>query len=142
MVHVAPQAPSRNEMHPAWPKRDKVSSRTRQTLRGLQRSRAQGSLWSFWPYSCSIHEAWIGLREQRAQRPIREISHVSFKDRIDEQLVGVTGRQQAIGSFIRPIHGQAASERDEPIFKWIVLVVGSNAITHSRPRNVVHPGWV
>ena len=68
-----------------------------------------------------ICESWVRLCEKRTERPIVQIPHVTFKNGIDDEIVRVDGRQEAIGGFVRPVQIHASRERDEPVLKGIVL---------------------
>lgn len=65
---------------------------------------------------------------------------MSLKDWIDDEILMITGGQQAVCRLVRPVHGQGPGEWDEPVLKRIILVRGDQSITHPRPRNVVDPG--
>ena len=65
-----------------------------------------------------------------------------LKDRVDDQIVIARHRQQTIHRTVRPIHGQAHCEGDEPVVEGILFPVEDDFVAHERPGKVVYPCWM
>ena len=72
-------------------------------------------------------------------RPIGERSYVTFKNRVDEELIRVPGGQKAIGGFVGPIYRQSACHWNKPALKTVLVVCSGKPNPHLRPRNIVYP---
>lgn len=86
-----------------------------------------------------VDEGGKGFGEGGADTPVLEAAEMALESRVDDGLVLLRGRDQAVAVLVRPVDADVGGEGDEPVLEAVVGVVGHQLVAHARPRDVVDP---